>query len=467
MKFFLPVLFFICVKTYAQQASPALQVSLPDIPESEIDLPIHINLKPFYALADNKVDTLFTSPGYPGGWAYSGCEVRYKYSFRRGPLQFSLNGTTLVISFTGYYKITGATRLCARGAALSPWTPECKCGFDEGERSVNISYSVQITLLKNYQVLMRVTRNEPQPLDKCTVCFWGQDITYTVMESLKTELDASKKDMEQRYGLIDLKPQFQKLWSLLNTPYNLNNMGWLQINPQAIRINRFQSANDQLNIHIGLSAKPVVSFSKMQAAGGAIPNISNYSRARGFNIFIDGLLTYDSLSTLLSRQIKGKTFDFKKGFIKKKFVFEACRILGTERGRLRMEIKFSGTDNGFFYVTGAPGYSDSTHFFSFSNVEFDIQSQDALLKIADWMFSKKITAEIEEKARYDLTGYVNLAKINIQKQLNREFVKGVSGTGTIHNITISAISPLPGHLLLRMNGSGTFEVQVTAASFNL
>ncbi|HRB79899.1 MAG TPA: DUF4403 family protein, partial [Niabella sp.] len=94
------------MQTKAQPLSE--KIDLSSIPESEINLPFQIDLSPFYAMADKQVDTLFTSPGYPKNWSYSGCDTRYKYSFQRSPLKFNLNGTTLTISFRGYYRIIGS-----------------------------------------------------------------------------------------------------------------------------------------------------------------------------------------------------------------------------------------------------------------------------------------------------------------------------------------------------------------------
>ena len=111
---------------------------LDSLPVSEINIPIQINLKPIYAMAEQSVDTVFNSPNYPNDWVYDGCSVRYKYTFRRGPLQMKAAGNALTLGFTGYYRIIGSTRGCLAGIAVSPWTAPCRCGFDEAERRVNV-----------------------------------------------------------------------------------------------------------------------------------------------------------------------------------------------------------------------------------------------------------------------------------------------------------------------------------------
>lgn len=105
-----------------------------------------------------------------------------------------VSGMSMNLGFTGYYKIIGSTRVCVSGTVISPWTPACRCGFgSEGERRVNVSFTNSLSIQPDYKVKLGIVRNEPQPLDKCEVCFWGQDITKQVMKGLIAELDASKK----------------------------------------------------------------------------------------------------------------------------------------------------------------------------------------------------------------------------------------------------------------------------------
>src|ERR1700741_5335047 len=68
---------------------------LDSLPNSEINIPIRIDLKPMYQMAEKSVDTVFTSPGYPDEWLQDGCDTRYKYVFRRSPLQMKAAGASL------------------------------------------------------------------------------------------------------------------------------------------------------------------------------------------------------------------------------------------------------------------------------------------------------------------------------------------------------------------------------------
>jgi hypothetical protein len=440
---------------------------LDSLPDSEINIPVQISLHPIYKMAESRVDTLYTSEGYPDKWIQEGCDTRYKYIFRRGPLQMRATGLTLSLGFMGYYKIIGSTRACVAGAAISPWTPPCRCGFDEAERRVNVSFTNTLSLSPDFKVKLLIRRNEPQALDKCEVCFWGQNITREVLNGLKTELDASKAELDKNYGNVDLKPQFQQLWNQLWKGYNIYGMGWLQISPQRIRINSLAARNDSFYVNLGLSARPAISFERPEAKSTAIPNLGTFSRNPGFSVFLDAMLNYDSLSMILNRHIANKEFEFNKGPVKKKFIIKDCKLVGSGNEKLIIRIQFGGTDDGTIYLTGKPAYDKERHILELKDIDFDIKSKDALLKTAEWLFSRRIINEVTRSTRFDLNAWIDSAKININRQLNQGWVKGVSSSGSINDIRLIGIYPLDKALVIRSNCSGSLSVKVDSIDFSL
>jgi hypothetical protein len=255
---------------------------MDSLPESEVNIPIQVNMKPLYELAEKNVATIYTSPNWPDDWVTIDCANRYKYQFRRGSLQFIATGSTMNLAFTGYYKIIGSTRVCLGNTVISPWTPPCRCGFDEGERRVNVGFINTVKVSPDYKINLNISRQEPTPIDKCTVCFFGADITNQVMKGLKTELDLAKKSIEDSFGVVDLKPQVQLLWNKLNTSYNLYGLGWLKINPQRIRLINLFARNDSLNIFLGMTAKPVISLERPADLMTLAPGLDNSVSKPGF-----------------------------------------------------------------------------------------------------------------------------------------------------------------------------------------
>ena len=445
----------------------ATDFKLDSLPNSEINVPIQISLKPIYSLAEKNVDTVFTSPHYPDDWIQDECDVRYKYTFRRGPLQMKSSGTSINLGFTGYYKIIGSTRACLTGIAVSPWTPPCKCGFYEDERKVNVSFTANFTLLPNYRIGLTVKRLEPQPLNKCEVCFWGQDITKQVMNGLKDELDAAKKEIEKTYSIIDLKSYFQQVWSQLQRSYNIYESGWLQINPQKIRINNLFARNDSLNIYLGLSAKPVISFERPKEQYPTLPALGDFNSKPGFEIFTDAVLHYDSLSQIVNQQLAGKEFELDKGPVKKNFIIKQCKLSGAGNEKLIIKVDFTGSAEGVAYFTGKPTYDQITHIVEVKELDFDVKTKDKFLRTAEWLFNKKILNAVSEYTKFDLSAFIDSAKLNLNQQLNREWIKGIRSYGNISDINLIGVYPLSQFLVIRSNCRGFFIVKVESADFGL
>lgn len=439
--------------------------ALDSIPQSTIIIPIQVNLKPLFAMFENSVDKVFTSPNYPNDWVYNGCDVRYKYQFKRSPLQIKASGTTLDVGFMGYYRIAGSTRVCVSGLAVTPWSSPCNCGYNEDDRRVQVGYTCGIQVLTNHKVRINVNRKEPVPLDKCEVCFWKQDITSIVLAGLKGELDASKKEIEKKYGLVDLSPYFKKIWESLVQPVNLQGYGWLNLNPTKLFLSTLYARNDSLFIGLGVGTKSYVSFEKPAISNAVLPLIEATRSPQGFSITLDARLHYDTLTRILNENAAHTEIEFKKAFVSKKIVFDAFQVYSDGNEKLVVKVFFSGSNNGVFYLTGKPVFNNSTQVISLDNLDFDIKSKNVLLKSASWIFDKKITQVIEKKARFEMKSYFDSAVQVMGMQMNKEWMKGVKSYGQVQNVNIAGIYPLPSQLLIRTTCKGLLGVNVSALTF--
>ncbi|HEU0065234.1 MAG TPA: DUF4403 family protein [Flavisolibacter sp.] len=454
----------ISINGFAQKT--ASNASIDSLPQSEIDIPIQINLVPLFALADKKVDTAFTSPNYPNDWIQSDCSTRYKYHFRRSPLKISMNGTTMNLSFMGYYQIVGSTRVCVNGTVLSPWTPGCRCGFDEPERRVNIGFVSNFKLEPNYILTTTIRRTEPQALDKCSVCFWGQDITTEVMKGLKADLDESRKSMEASFSFINLRPYIQQAWNKMSDVYSIPNVGYFTLHPKRLRMENINVKNNLLNINIGISATPVISFAKPEQEIINVPDLTPANNPGGFNIYLEAALQYDSLSTVMNNYMANKRFDLSQGFIKNHIIIQKTSLAGTPEGNLKITVEFTGSFDGTAFFTGKPVYNAEKKLIEVQNLDYDLQTKNLFLKTAKWLFSSKITSELKKYSSIDLSSYYDTASKTLNSWLNKEWTKGITGSGSITDLKLTAVHALPEHLLIRSNCVGKLNVLVSEIQMN-
>ena len=462
-------LFFVCCLVsfcaYAangQTAPPtSLKKAIDSLPPSEINIPLQISLRPFYRLAEQNVDTVFTSPRYPTDWVVADCATRYKYYFRRSPLQLSAAGTTFSLGFTGYYKIVGSTRMCVNGAVLSPWTPACQCGFEEGERKVAIGFNSSLFLQPDFVLRTKVTRTEPKALNKCTVCFWGQDITTSVMNGLKAELDLSKKAIEDSFGTVNLKPYVQQAWNKLSEVYIIPNVGYLALNPKRLHMENMNAKNDFLHINIGITATPVISLVKPEGGVTTVPNLAGAPNKDGFSIFLEAALQYDSLSRVLNSYLLHKRFDLSDGLIRNHIIVQNTEVVADTMGNLVIKMDFTGSQKGTVYFIGQPVYNHATKTINIEGLDYDLKTNSLLLKTAKWLFNKRIVTEMKKYASFNLTNYYDSASRTLNGWLNKEWTKGIKGSGNVQDLKLVSVHALPEHLLIRSNCTGKLAVQVS------
>lgn len=434
---------------------------------SQIFLPIKVDLRPFFALAEKSVDTVFTSDNYPNGWIQEGCDLRYKYIFRRSPLSIVVRPNQIKLSFTGFYKIVGETRICIKDKVLSPWTPSCKCGFDEGERKVNVSMQIQFILNNNYSISTEISIGEPKPLNNCEVCFFGKNVTAQVMDGLKKKLVESKKELEQSYKLIDFKSKAQEVWKQLQSPFKIDSIGWLQLDPKQLYLQNFTAIKNSLEITLGMQAHPVFTIEKTEVAKTTIPLLKSTSQKPGFSVMLESKLRYDSLSNILNKQLTGQQFSISKGPIKKDFIIDSAGLEFGYNNRIKIGIKYSGSNKGYMELLGKPIYDSSTSTLQFNAMDFSISSDNKLLDASDWLFQKKIKKEITRRSIIKMDTYFDQAKQKLELELNKEWMPGLKGKGTITKIGIIETLPVVDAFSIKMIGEGLLEVEVSKLSFLL
>jgi hypothetical protein len=364
------------------------------------------------------------------------------------------------LSFTGFYQIIGSSRACVKNIALSPWTTPCSCGFKEGERKVAVSFASSFSFQPNHQINVRVTRNEPQPVTKCTVCFWDQDVTTQVMNGLKEELDAAKKAIEDSFRIVNTRPYMQAAWNKLNELYAIPGLGYLKLNPKKIHMENISAKDDLLNINIGITASPVISFEPQVATPSLVPNLSSAGNKTGFNIFLDASLNYDSLSHVVNGYLQGKRFDFKEAVFNRHVIVDSCRVGGSDNGNLVVNVHFSGSHEGAVTFTGQPFYNQETKSIEVANLDYDLVTKDFLLKTAKWLFNKKIISELKKYTTFSMTNYYDTAAKALDTWINKEWSKGIRSTGKVNELKITNVKALPQYLYLQTNCSGNLALKV-------
>jgi hypothetical protein len=446
----------------AQQVTAGVQdtsakPSVDTLPLSDIDIPVKIDLKALYRIAETKVDTVYRSPGWPSDYFQPGCDTRYMYRLRRGRLRIGALGNSMDLNFTGYYQIKASSRLCSGGSSYSPWTPPCSCGSgDEGARRVDMGFSAQFALRPNYTIGSKVIRRPSTPRDQCTVCFWGQNITAQVMGAINAQMDTAGWAIQSALDKLDLRPQFQQLWAKLWGTYRLYNVGYLQLQPVRLRISELAARNDTLYLSVGISGRPLISLTPLKDTVTPVPDLSDFTPRHGFNIYLDARLDYDSLTAILNAQLDHQTFTVDD----RNITIEKCSMSPLDQGRLQIGLQFSGSQRGTFYLSGLPVLDTATGILDITDLDYHLETNNMLIRTASWLFSKKILKELKAYTRFPVGTYLEQIRQKANAQLSQPLIKGIRTQGQLDRINILRIDVGRSEMAVRCKASGELEVYV-------
>jgi hypothetical protein len=427
---------------------------------SSFSIPISVDLVPFFKMAELAIDTVFASDGYPEQWVLEGCDLRYKYVFKRSPLTITAQKNNIKVGFIGSYFIIGESRLCVSGKAISPWSPSCSCGLNEKQRMATIEFNINFNIQNDYKIRTTISVAEPKALNNCEVCFFGKDVTKQVMTGLKQRLIEAKKEMENNYGLIDFKSVAQQVWIKLQAPYPASNYGWLYLNPVAISLNSIEAKGTQLKVVLGYKGDTQFLLEQKNIPTTTLPPLSNFKDTAGFTISLTALMQYDSLSKIINEQLRGTTIKFKKGFIKKEIVIDSCQLVFGYNNRVQYNLYFSGSDKGLIKLLGELKYNETNEQLNVDANDFSMETDNAVMNYLDWLLKKKILHEIEKKTSITLTPYYENAKKLIEQQLSREWTTGLVGNCKMKKLKLVSTRADIKYFEVKLNAEGNLNLQV-------
>ncbi len=432
---FLPLLFIFlaCHTTKKAITSSDEKRSLPELPQSEMDIPIQIAAAPILAKAEKLVPSVFTSDGWPE-LMHPSCDFRYKYRFVRTNLQISSTNNLISIRFGGNYQVSGSKCLCTAGIPVTPWISG-SCGFQpQPLRRVNMALSTNLQFLPNYTVRTVTNINQIQPLDKCEVSVFSNDITQLVMDSIRSSLAAFSAALDQTIAGLSFANFINPLRDSSYKKMAIGNYGWLLLNPTALRIGQLNYAKDSFSISLGISCRPQLSSDPVnrQATPTALPALLQTENRSGFRIYFNMNYDYDFLTKMLRDSLHNKVFDYKGRTI----VVKDASIKGIENQKVEIRIDFAGSNHGSIFLRGTPVLDSAKQTLSLPDIQYSFEGEDLALKIGRSLFRNKIRKTIQGNSYLDITALLTANKAMIDQQMNREWIKGFRSSGTLKEAKI-------------------------------
>lgn len=441
-----------------QPEAPTIEITEIPAPRQEISIikiPIKINLKPYFKDTEASVPREFTGNE-------NTCEgVSYAYHFYRSPIDFEGKGNMLEFSVDGKYSLK--LSYCPKCSDVFSEKPVCltprvpaSCGVDEPLRKVHVGFETKIGVSANYKLTGQTKLKEVKALNPCEVTVFSYDATSTLEEEISKALRTVEKDIDKEIGSVDLRPDISATWDLLQEPTDLGGYGFLYLRPSAVAMSAIRYKGDTAYFNALLQAQPTIYLAPQEFAKTKLPKLSEYEDQNGFRITTDIFADYDSLSAVITREIKGTSVDLNG----KNVIFGDVKIFGASNKQLHLQVDFSGSKKGTLFLTGTPVFDAEKQFLSFPDLNFDLKTKSALLKSAKWLFNGKITDALRSAAEVDLRPHLKSMKSTITESINTALDEGVYMKGQVHRLLIELIHPKESELFMRVHAVGRLEIEM-------
>ena len=422
-----------CSGSKKTTAAKVEQQTLPELPLSELDIPIKIAAAPILAKAEKLVPAEFISDAWPQ-FMQPSCDFRYKYRFIRSSLQVSCVNNLFSVRFGGNYQISGSKCLCTAGIPVTPWISG-NCGFSpQPLRKVNMAISTSLQFLPNYSLRSSTVINQVQPVDKCAVSIFSTDITQLVMDSIRSSLAAFTTGMDQTIAGLSFTKFVTQIKDSSYRKIAIGKYGYFLLNPTAFRIGQLNYVKDSFVISLGVSCKP--SFSSDPANHTIVPAnlpalLQTESRS-GVKLYMNMQYDYAFLSKTLHDSLYNKVFEVKGRTI----VVKDAGIRGIGNHQIELRVDFAGSNHGSIILRGTPLLDSSKQTLGIPDIQYSMEGEDLALKIGKSLFRNKIRKSIQGKTYLDITAFLAANKTTIDQQLNREWAPGIFSAGVMKEAKI-------------------------------
>jgi hypothetical protein len=461
MKYFslaiLSLLLFSCASI--QPEAPEIIVkSTPTLiqPSSTLVVPIKINLAPYFKETDKSIPKKFTGK-------QENCEdVSFSYNFQREPIVFKGSGNSILFDVDGKYSLD--INYCAKCSDMFSDKPHCltprvyvSCGSKgESMRKVEVGYTTSIKLTPDFKLKANTSLRKFETIDPCEISVFKYDATALLKKEVTKVLKGLENDIDKQIGAVNLKTEAEKAWKIIAEPISLGKFGYFNANPSKMSFEQLKFEGNIATAQLELALSPKLTTTPPETKAIPLPRLSDVTDNKGFNITLDVVATYDSLSTILTSELKGKEVDLKG----KKVIFESIDIFGASNQQISLKIGFSGKKKGTLFLMGTPNFNQETQEISFPDLTFDLKTKNALLKSAKWLFNSKITDALRANSTIDLHPHLKNVQQMMEKQLNTAVQPGVLLKGKISQISMQGIYPNGETLILRVNTTGNLSLEM-------
>ena len=340
------------------------------------------------------------------------------------------------------------------------------------EAEINVTAIATVGLNANWQLIadLEVQKYEWVTYPEAEILGVTIDITSFAEKQLEKIIPRFIPRLEGKIkDKVNVKKELKKVWSDLQKSHRIskNPQIWLNITPFDVSVSPLQSRNDSLHLSLGVRvyAETVIGDRPSRQPIKLLPPLKKMEEAdHRFAITLAGNISYEHAAELAFKQVKDTVFTFKDEAYKLQIKELNMYPSGEE---LVIMLGVSGSVNGHLYLKGKPLYSPDDGNIIVENFDFDVQTYNFLVKIADWFAHGTFLDYINQHLHFPLDDNLDQAVDKLRELMEEQKIgKNIVLNGELHHLKPRKVELTDNGIKAMVSATGNATFTILAGEEN-
>lgn len=429
------------------ESAPAMTTTKREI--SRFSVPLLYDFSPMLDVVNRAVPTRF---GSLDSIRTSSTDDRKRYAFEatRGPFSAEMRDgavhLTAILSYAarGYYKIPIGPRVSAG------------CGLDGDRPRLVVELVSPLTLTPTWHLRSRVALARVAPAtdsghDRCRISAISYDVTDHVVAAAERALRGKLPEIDRRVARISLTRQATGWWGSLNAPIRLAPEVWLVLAPVQLRMGDVRGRGRMLTIQATLDALPrVITGPRPQANVTPLPSLARDTAGTGFDIAMEGLVDYATISRVVSHTVAGKLIRGSGQSVR----LDSVTASSAPGGRVQLAVAFHGDATGALQLVGRPRLSTALDRIVVPDLDYELATDNPLIEAFAWLRADELLSILRAGAAIPVAPALARGRELLLGGLNRTIGRSLTLRASVDSVHATSLEATAAGVVVRAEAMG-------------
>lgn len=277
------------------------------------------------------------------------------------------------------------------------------CGYDEPMRRLRMNFTAEVKTLEEAALSIEEPTWSLEWPNACQLTAFDVQLEDlidlpVVKNAVKKAIDkAIDKAIRKANGKLRFQDTLDQVWPEISAPISIGNEGWIAINPNKLSIAPISGQGKEVHAVVSVKAHPVISDVKPKLSEATeAPKVQLSANEPGVFVNLGAGMSYASIETQINDALTNLAPDFVS-------ISEVEVYASLETSGLVVGVRIEEPVKGKIYLISGVLLGDTGTRIDFTDLDFSIESKNALLKAADIAFHDKLRDLLREAIVLDFS----------------------------------------------------------------